>query len=206
MITEIDDYFARGCGRCNRFDGPDCSVHSWAEPLAGLRAICRAAGLEEVVRWGHPCYRHADQNIALIGAFRTDVRLTFFHAALMKDPEKVLERPGPNSRQPNMIRFMASRHPVDMNDVLLAYLNEAKAMAEAGVRPPRHLSEIAVPADLLEALDDDPLLAEAFHRLTPGRQRSYVIQLSSSSNPVTRATRIERFRPKILDGKGALDR
>jgi uncharacterized protein YdeI (YjbR/CyaY-like superfamily) len=39
-------------------------------------------------------YVHARRNIALLGAFRGDVRLTFFHAALLEDPEGLLERQG----------------------------------------------------------------------------------------------------------------
>jgi hypothetical protein len=105
MISDIEDYFARGCGRCARFDTADCSTRRWARGLAGLRRLCREAGLAETVRWGHPCYRHARRNVALIGAFRGDFRLSFFEAALMKDPEGVLEASGPNTRHPDTIRF-----------------------------------------------------------------------------------------------------
>lgn len=58
----------------------------------------------------------------------------------------------------------------------------------------------------MDALDADPELSEAFHALTPGRQRSYVIVLGSTDNPETRIRRIAKFRGKILEGKGAQDR
>lgn len=48
---------------------------------------------------------HGDRNIVILGAFRSDFRLSFFNAALMKDPKCVLEKQGPNTRHPDMFRF-----------------------------------------------------------------------------------------------------
>jgi uncharacterized protein YdeI (YjbR/CyaY-like superfamily) len=137
MITEIEDYFAKGCGRCDRFATADCSTRHWAEGLAGLRDICRGAGLEETVKWGHPCYVHAGRNVAIIGAFRGDFRLTFFQAGLMKDPEGVLERQGPNTAHADMIRFTDAAQPAAMAGTIRAYLAEAMGYAERGIRAPK---------------------------------------------------------------------
>lgn len=206
MITDIEDFFARGCGRCARFDTPDCSTRTWAAGLAGLRRICLAAGLEETVKWGHPCYMHAGRNIAIIGAFRADFRLTFFDAALMTDPEGVLEPAGPNTRHAGVIRFTDNARVARMEPVIRSYLEEAMGHAAAGIRPPRDESAPDLPDELVEALDHDPELAEAFHRLTPGRQRSYAINLGSAKTSATRIARIARFRDRILAGKGATER
>ncbi len=105
MITEIEDFFTQGCGRCERFATPDCSARKWAACLAELRRICREAGLMEAVKWGHPCYMHAGRNIALLGALREDCRLSFFHAALLKDPARILEKQGPNTQHADTVRF-----------------------------------------------------------------------------------------------------
>ncbi|WP_284163187.1 YdeI/OmpD-associated family protein [Frigidibacter sp. SD6-1] len=206
MITEIEDFFAKGCGRCPRFATPDCSTRHWAPGLAVLRRLCLAAGLEERVKWGHPCYMHARRNIALIGAFRGDFRLTFFNAALMKDPERVLEPSGPNSRHPDLIRFTENGEPDARAAIIAAYLKEAMSYAEAGLKPPRDTSTPDLPEDLLEALDADPALAEAFQALTPGRQKSYVIALASAKRPETRRARILSWRERIIAGKGAQER
>jgi len=158
------------------------------------------------VKWGHPCYMHAGRNIAIIGAFRGDFRLTFFNAGLMTDPEGVLERQGPNTRQPDMIRFRDHERVAAVEPTIAAYLKEAMDHAEAGTRPPRETGAIALPEELAEALDADPELAEAFHGLTPGRQKSYAINLASAAKRETRIARIERFRGHILAGKGATER
>lgn len=206
MITDIEDFFARGCGRCARFDTPDCSTRKWAAGLADLRRICLAAGLDETVKWGHPCYMHAGRNIAIIGAFRADFRLTFFDAALMTDPEGVLEPAGPNTRHAGVMRFTDNAQVATMEPVIRAYLAEAMGHAAAGTRPPKDDSAPDLPDELVEALDHDPELAEAFHRLTPGRQKSHVIHLASAKTSATRNARIARLRDKILAGKGATER
>ena len=203
MITNIEDYFTKGCGRCDRFDTADCSTRTWADGLHDLRRICLAAGLSETAKWGHPCFMHADRNIVIIGAFRADFRLTFFNAALMADPDGVLEVQGPNTRHADMIRFTGTAQVAEREKIILRYLQEAMGYADAGVKPQKEVRDIELPVELVEALDADPGLAEAFHDLTPGRQKSYVIALASAKAPATRIARIAKYRGRIMQGKGA---
>lgn len=205
MISEIEDFFEKGCGRCARFATPDCSARKWSAGLAELRRICLSAGLAETVKWGHPCYMAAGRNIAIIGAFRGDFRLTFFNAALMKDPRSVLERQGENTQHANMISFAGATQVLQSEPVIVSYLQEAIAYAEAGILPEREDSPLELPSELIDALDGDPELAEAFNRLTPGRQKSYVINLASAKKSETRVARILKFRDRILAGKGATE-
>jgi len=65
---------------------------------------------------------------------------------------------------------------------------------------------VELPEELVEALDMDPDLAEGFAALTPGRQRSYVVNLAGAKGADTRRRRIAGFRGKILAGKGATER
>lgn len=206
MITEIEDYFSKGCGRCGRFDTPECSVRQWHDGLSKLRDICLGEGLSETVKWGHPCYMHADRNIVIMGAFREDFRLTFFNGSLMKDPDGLLVKRGANTQQADIIRFTAHSQVVDLEPSIRAYLKEAMGYAQAGIKPVKDSREPDIPDELAEALDADPELAEAFHRLTPGRRKSYVLNLNSAKQSATRVNRIAKFRDKIIAGKGALDR
>jgi len=207
MITDPDDFFAKGCGRCERFATPDCSTRPWIDGLNHLRRICRDLGLEETVKWAHPCYMHAGRNIALFGAFRTDFRLSFMNAGLLDDAEGVLEPQGPNSRTPSMIRFTDVAQVGVLEPVIRAYLRQLMDHAEAGTEPQKAAGrDLDFPDELTEALDADPELAEAFHALTPGRQNSYLFNLSQAKQPATRTARIEKFRDKIIAGKGAMER
>ena len=149
---------------------------------------------------------HAERNIGIIGAFRGDFRLNFFNAALMTDPDNILEKQGPNTRHPDMIRFTSNDRPKQRKDLILAYLAEAKGYTETGKTPPKDDSALQLPDEPVEALATDTELSEAFHALTPGRQRSYVINLSGARKAETRVNWIAKFRDKIIAGKGSTER
>ncbi|MCB1383801.1 MAG: YdeI/OmpD-associated family protein [Notoacmeibacter sp.] len=206
MIESVDDFLSRGCGRCGRFNTPDCSTRRWRDGLEALRRICLEAGLSETVKWAHPCYVSDGRNIAVLGAFRDDFRITFFAGSLLKDPAGVLEKPGENTRHANMIRFTDTSQVAGHEATIRAYLDEAALYARQGIKPEKLEAEWEVPEELAEALDSDPQLAEAFHALTPGRQRSYVLNLAAAKKTETRISRIAGFRDRILAGKGANER
>jgi uncharacterized protein YdeI (YjbR/CyaY-like superfamily) len=206
MITDPEDFFSKGCGRCDRFATPDCSTRQWIDGLNHLRRICRDMGLEETAKWGRPCYLHAGRNIVLINAFRGDFRLAFMNPGLLNDTEGVLEAQGPNAATPSMIRFTAVGQAAEKEPVIRAYLRRLMDHAEAGTKPEKADREIDMPDELTEALDADPELAEAFQALTPGRQKSYLFALNQAKQSATRVARIEKFRGHILAGKGALER
>ena len=146
---------------------------------------------------------HAGRNIVLIGALQGDFRLNFFNAALMTDPDGLMEKQGPNTQNPDSIRFTDVAQVPEREASLRAYLAEAMGYAEAGIKAEKRVAEFDLPEELVEAMDADPEFAEAFHGLTPGRQRSYVIVLSSAKAAATRVARIEKFRSKVIAGKGA---
>jgi uncharacterized protein YdeI (YjbR/CyaY-like superfamily) len=206
MISDPDDFFTDGCGRCDRFATPACATRLWIDGLNKLRQIFSGMGLEETAKWGHPCYMHAGRNIAMLGAFQTDFRLNFMNPSLLRDTEGVLGRQGPNSQTPGTIRFTATGQVGEKEPAIRAYLRQLMDHAEAGTKPPKISREIDMPDELIDAMDADPELAEAFHALTPGRQKSYMFNLNQAKQSATRVARIEKFREKIIAGKGALER
>jgi uncharacterized protein YdeI (YjbR/CyaY-like superfamily) len=138
----------------------------------------------------------------LIGAFRDDFCLSFMNASLLKDGEGILVKRGPNTAHADMINFTDSAQVAEIEGIITAYLQEAIGYAKAGIKPVKQASDVELQPELLEALDADPHFAEAFAALTPGRQRSYTLHLSTTTNPTTRIARIERFRGQVLAGKG----
>jgi uncharacterized protein YdeI (YjbR/CyaY-like superfamily) len=93
-----------------------------------------------------------------------------------------------------------------MEPVIRAYLRRLMDHAEAGTKPPKAERDIDMPDELVEALDADVELAEAFWALTPGRQKSYMFNLNQAKQSATRVARVVRFRAHILAGKGAMER
>ena len=152
MITDPDEFFKLGCGRCDRYATPECTTRTWLEGILDLRRICLDLGLEEVAKWGHPTYMHAGRNIAIMGTFKENYRLTFMNAALMKDPEGVLQRQGENTRNPDMIFFTSNAQVKEMEPIIRAYLREAMGYAEQGLKPEKVVHEVDMPDELIDAL------------------------------------------------------
>lgn len=203
MVTISSDYFEKGCGRCDRFATANCSVQQWKLGLQQLQTICLDIGLTEQVKWGHPCYTYKDRNIAILGAFRKDFRLSFFNSALLKDTNKLLIKQGPNTQHPDCFKFSHHQQIDALAPTIKAYLLESIAYAEQGLLPVKEKGILELPQELLDFMNLDEELAEAFNKLSPGRQKSYVLQINSAKQLATKIARIKKFRPAILVGKGA---
>lgn len=206
MITDPTQFFQDGCGRCNRFATDACSARFWSQGLAALRALCLEAGLIETAKWGHPCYMHAGRNVAILGATRGDVRLSFFNASLLDDATGLLARQGENTATPDCARFTDAVQIAPVAPTLRNLLAQAKAHAGAGTKPVKTQTTLVLPDELLAAIDANPALAKAFHALTPGRQKSHALAVSSAKASATRAARVAKLIPLILAGKGANER
>ena len=129
-----------------------------------------------------------------------------FNAALLSDPQDALTRQGENTKHPDCVRFTSAADIPRLAPVIRDLLEQAKAHATAGTLPPKDTSTVALPEELVAALDADPVLAEAFHALTPGRKKSHALAIGSAKASATRAARVVKLTPLILAGKGALDR
>ena len=206
MEQTVDTYLAEGCGRCKDYRTPQCKVNTWREVLVRLRAIVLEEGLEESLKWKQPCYMFKGTNVGLVTCFRDKAVFSFFKGALLPDPEDRLVAAGPNSQSGRYFPFF-SLEEVDQGEAALRTLiREAIKVELDGKKVEFSREPEPVPDELQAALDDDPVLAEAFHALTPGRQRSHILHVSGAKQAATRANRVEKCRPKILAGKGFLDR
>ncbi|SEM67815.1 Uncharacterized conserved protein YdeI, YjbR/CyaY-like superfamily, DUF1801 family [Loktanella fryxellensis] len=207
MIGRVEDYFTAGCGRCARFGTPDCAAMIWRDGIAALRDLCRAAGLDETLKWGHPCYAHAGRNIALIGATRGAFHLSLMDVDLLSQPCPLLQPAGPNSRSADTLRLINAVDVARHADTIRAVLAELMDHAAAGRRPAPRVAEAPdLPDALVMALDGDPALAAAFAALTPGRQRGWALHVSGAKGADTQVARIANARDRIIAGRGLHDR
>ena len=202
MISDVNDYFIKGCGRCERFDTPDCNALRWHAGLQELRRICLGTGLVETVKWGQPCYTLNGKNVAILGAFRRHFTLTFFKPSLMANAQGLMTKRGENSRTEGVIKFEDSAQVTQLEPALIAYLHEAIEIERKGLKPAKVQAAVELTATMIDVLDEDPALAEAFHALTPGRQRGYCIVVGSAKTAQTERNRMAKYRAKIIAGKG----
>lgn len=182
----------------------ECS-EQWPKEVAALRHVLLGCGLTEAIKWGKPCYLHDGRNVVLVQEFKDFVALMFFKGALLDDPEGVLEAQGPNSRSARRMRFTSVDDVTSSAGTIEAYVVEAIAVEESGAAidpaPEPELVE-----ELQARLDQDPAFKQAFESLTPGRQRGYNLHIAGARQSRTRAARVEKHVPRIMEGRGLHDR
>lgn len=173
--------------------------------IAAVRQILLSSELTEAIKWGKPCYSHDGANILILQEMKRFLAIMFFKGALLDDPAKVLESQGPNSRSARRICITSVDDVARLSDAIAAYVAEAIEVEQAGLEVgPAPEPEFC--DELVTRLDRDEAFRTAFEALTPGRRREYHLYFSSAKQSSTRAARVEKYAPKILDGKGFRDR
>lgn len=174
----------------------------WHEELTALRKIVLDCQLTEDVKWRVPCYTFENNNVVIISGLKEYCALSFFKGVLLKDPKGILVAPGENTQAGRLIRFTDVQTIVGMEATLKAYTLEAIDVEKAGLKVAFKKTPEPIPDELQIKLDEVPALKTAFEALTPGRQRAYILHFSSAKQSKTRAARVEKCMPQILDGKG----
>jgi uncharacterized protein YdeI (YjbR/CyaY-like superfamily) len=178
----------------------------WPEEVKKLRAIMLDCPLIEELKWGVPCYTYQKNNVVLIHVFKEYCAILFHKGALLKDPEGILIQQTENVQAARQIRFTRLEEIVKLEPVIKAYVNEAIEVEKAGLKVPfKKATEFAVADEFQVKLDENPELSEAFYKLTPGRQRAYLLFFSAPKQTKTREARVEKSVEQILAGKGLND-
>jgi uncharacterized protein YdeI (YjbR/CyaY-like superfamily) len=190
-----------------KVDGYLSKAKKWQEEMEKLRLIILDCQLTEESKWGKPCYTFQQTNIVLIVGFKEYCALIFCKGALLNDTHGLLIKPGENTQAARQIRFTNVREIVEMKSILKGYILEAIEAEKAGleVNYKKH-TELIFPKEFQNKLDEIPALKIAFEALTPGRQRAYHLYFSAAKQSKTRASRVEKWMPQILQGKGLDDR
>ncbi|HEY0977046.1 MAG TPA: YdeI family protein [Flavobacteriales bacterium] len=184
------------------FDKPT----AWQEEFKLLRTILLDCGLEEELKWGHPCYTVRKKNVVLIHGFKDYCALLFHKGALLKDDHGILVQQTPTVQSARQIRFTGKKQIQKLAPVLKAYVHEATEVEKAGLQVPlKQTADFDMPEELRAKLKEMPALKKAFNALTPGRQRGYLLFFASAKQAKTREARIEKNVERILEGKGLDD-
>lgn len=183
------------------FEKPD-----WQAELAALRAIVLSLPLEETFKWRGPCYTAHGGNIATLWRFKDACGIGLFKGVLAEDPKGLLVALGENSRSMRAVKFTDLAAVRDAEPALRALITSAIAVEKAGLKVDMPKDDLEMPEELLARLEEDPVLQTAFDALTPGRRRSHILHVAGARQSATRAARVEKCRPKILAGRGFLDR
>jgi len=192
MSKSVEDYIAKS---------------NFKTGLTKLRAAVLATGLDETVKWGMPVYTHEGKNILGIGSFKAHFGIWFFQGALLQDKHKKLSNAQEDKTKAMRQWRMSTIKDVDVR-VIKAYVREAVDLQKSGIRvaprkPPKRAP--AVPPELQATFDAVPKVRAAFGKLSPAKQTEYVQYISEAKRAATRASRIAKIKPLILEGKGLMD-
>ena len=178
----------------------------WQEEFKHLRTLMLECKLTEELKWGVPCYTFSNSNIVLIHGFKDYCALLFMKGVAIKDPQNILVQQTENVQSARQIRFSGLTEILNQKSLIKTYIENAIEVEKSGIKVEmKKTAEFKMPAEFQTALDEMPELKIAFDKLTPGRQRGYLLHFSSAKQSITRNERIEKYIPKILDGKGLDD-
>src|SRR5581483_1885999 len=127
--------------------------------------------------------------------------------ALLHDPRALLREQGKDSRSSLRLEFRSVAEVTGTAGPLRDLVADAIRVEVAGLRVqapplPTHRDH---PRELEALMTADPAFRDAFCRLTPGRQRGYLLHFNGAKQSATRAARIERVRDRIMEGFGLHD-
>ncbi|MEK4754387.1 YdeI family protein [Priestia sp. FSL R5-0597] len=178
----------------------------WKEEYETLRKIVLDCELTEDFKWMNPCYTFEKKNIVLIHGFKEYCALLFPKGSLLQDSHGILIQQTENVQGARQIRFTNVQEIIEKEAILKAYIYEAIEVEKAGLKVKvKKPEELIIPEELQYKFDEIPALETAFTTLTPGRQRAYILHFSAAKQSKTRASRVEKCIPNILNGKGLND-
>jgi uncharacterized protein YdeI (YjbR/CyaY-like superfamily) len=178
----------------------------WEAEIAEMRRVLAGFAMKEECKWGKPTYTVDGNNIVILQGFKEYFALGFFRGALLKDPRRLLVQLG-QVQSGRVMKFTSAKEIKAKAPIIKAYLREAILVAKAGLRvEKKKTSDYPVPDELKERFRKDAPYERAFEALTPGRQRSYLYHFAAAKQSATRASRIEKARAAIFEGRGFLER
>ena len=181
-------------------------LKNWREEVELLREILLTTELEEDFKWSRPCYTYNGKNILGIATLKEHCALNIFNGASLSDPNQILIIPGEHSQSARWMKFEKKAAINKYAKIIKAFVKEAIELEANGVKKTKTIApKLDCPEELENIFKKDAKLKTAFYALTPGRQRAYLIYFTAPKQSETRTTRIKKYAPKILCGKGFND-
>lgn len=187
---------------------PDWQKNSieWSEAYELMYRVIEQTDLKKEFKWGTDVYTYNGKNVIAWGGFKNFFSLWFYNGVFLKDKEQVLVNASEGKTK--ALRQWRFEDVSEMDEKkILAYINESiQAIKDGKKIKPAKFEAMEASGLLKTALDADNKLSDAFNKLTPGKQKEYIIYIDEAKQEATKLSRIEKIKPLILDGKGLNDK
>lgn len=177
-------------------------VDVWAEAYILMEEIIQNTPLKKERKWGTDVYTLNGQNVVSWMGFNHFFSIWFFKGVLLSDPLQVLIAIGDTKVQ-RQWRF-SNVGELDKKSIL-AYIQEAIKISDV-IIPKEERPEPQHPAELSEFLKANKDVKMAFDKLSKSKRRDYIEYIAVAKQAATKAARLEKIKPMILEGKGLNDK
>lgn len=180
-------------------------VNHWQEELELLQQILNKTELVETTKWGAPVYTHNGKNIVGFVGFKNHFTLWFYNGVFLIDPYKVLVSAQEKNKALRQWRFNSKAEIEEQK--ILEYVKEAIKNSDEGKEiKPEKFKSVSIPDLLQNEFNQDKNLKSAFEKLSPGKQKDYILHIDEAKQEKTKLARIEKIKPIILEGMGLHDK
>jgi uncharacterized protein YdeI (YjbR/CyaY-like superfamily) len=162
--------------------------------------------VEENVKWGMPFFLNNGAIICNMAAFKEHCAFGFWNASNMKDPEGILQIKDKGAM--GHLDRITSKKDLPSDKVLTAYIREAAALNEAGIKKaaPKKApkKELPVPAELITAFKKNKKAQSVFEGFSPSHRREYIEWITEAKTDATREKRIATTVEWLTEGKSRM--
>ncbi len=193
-----------------RIDTYIAKSRDYAKPiLTHLRELMHKACPEitETLKWSHPFFEYKGP-VANCAAFKEHARFSFWKASTLKDEHKILKT-ADDEASAGSIGKLAALADLPPDDVLIAYIKEAvalnengiKAVSRATVKPATPNTALVTPPEFTAMLAANSMAKMHFEEFSPSKQREYIEWFVDAKTEATKQKRMDQALEWISEGK-----
>ncbi|MBK9270539.1 MAG: YdeI/OmpD-associated family protein [Saprospiraceae bacterium] len=182
------------------------SKNKWKKEESLMAAILEKTGLEKTIKWGAPVYTYHTKNVVSYSGFKNFFSIWFYNGVFLKDPYMVLVNAQEGKTKSQRQWRFGSISEMDQSKIM-EYILEAIEIERKGLKiKPEKFKALPVPDLVSDAFSKDHTLKEAFQKLSPGKQKEYILHIEEAKQEATKLKRLDKIIPMIKNGFGLNDR
>ncbi len=188
-----------------RIDAYINKAEVFAKPiLIHIRKLVHKAcpDITETIKWSFPHFDYKGM-VCSVAAFKQHCAFGFWKAAIMKDPDKILQIKDRGA----MGHFdrITSIKDLPSDKIMIAYIKQAVELNEAGVKlpakPKATPKELVIPAYIIKALKKNSAAKKNFDAFPYSHKKEYVEWITEAKTAPTREKRIVTMLEWLEEGK-----
>jgi uncharacterized protein YdeI (YjbR/CyaY-like superfamily) len=178
----------------------------WEKELELIASIINKTSLEKAIKWGADVFIYNGKNVVSYGGFKNYFTIWFYNGVFLSDKYNVLINANENNTKSLRQWRFTSINEIDENKIL-EYIEEAIEVEKKGLKiKPEKFAAIPLSELLQIELNKDNMLKIAFEKLSPGKQKEYILFINEAKQEATKHKRIEKIKPMIINGVGLNDK